>query len=183
MPATLTCFTGGLLQTNAWLLQQDDRLLIADAPEGTCAWLQDNGLKPAALLLTHLHFDHVMDAAKIARAFGCPIYAHSALSTDLTLEKHFGMMTGTSFAVEPFAVTRLLAGQTWLSVAGFSLALLALPGHSPDSLGFYLEEARAVISGDACPMPRASCPDTARKRRCGRKRDRIPSSTPSKTGK
>lgn len=148
MAPTFASFTGGFLQTNAWLLQQDERLIVGDAPEGTCDWLVENRLQPQALLLTHLHFDHVMDAAKIARRFKCPIYAHSALNTELTLEKHFGVMTGTSFAVEPFAVTHLLAGQAQAEVAGFSLTLLELPGHSPDSLGFYLPEAAAVISGD-----------------------------------
>lgn len=149
MTPTLTCFTGGFLQTNAWLVQQADNLVIIDAPEGACAWLEENRLKPQALLLTHHHFDHVMDAAKIALAFGCPVYAHSGLNTELTLEKHFGVMTGMSFAVQPFPVPHILKGQTQLEVAGFSFTLLELPGHSPDGVGFYLPSAGAVISGDA----------------------------------
>jgi glyoxylase-like metal-dependent hydrolase (beta-lactamase superfamily II) len=72
---TLSHFTGGIAQTNGWLLRLADQAIAIDAPEGMSVWLSTQGVKLNALLLTHQHFDHVLDAAAIADSHACPVIA------------------------------------------------------------------------------------------------------------
>ena len=80
---TIKTFCGGICQTNGYALECPDGTVVVDAPEGMHDWLTNNQLTPKSLLLTHLHFDHVMDAAAIAESFGCRVFAHSELTSEL----------------------------------------------------------------------------------------------------
>ena len=145
---TLSCFTGGIAATNGWLLQTGSLTLAVDAPEGFAAWLRVQDERPAALLLTHQHFDHVMDAAAIQADHGCPIYAFAAYSRELTLEALFGVPPDGPMSVPPFAVDQVLAGDGQLRIGGLDFALLHVPGHSPDSLCYHLPMHGLLFGGD-----------------------------------
>lgn len=145
---TLSFFTGGVAQTNGYLLRTAEANLIVDAPEGMAQWIAAQDLKIDALLLTHQHFDHVLDAAAIAQNQQCPVYAFAAYSTDLTLEKLYAAFTGAGISVEPFNVTHLLADQAEFRLGGIDWRALHIPGHSPDSLCFYSAADHAVLGGD-----------------------------------
>jgi glyoxylase-like metal-dependent hydrolase (beta-lactamase superfamily II) len=69
-------FCGGIFETNCYLVQAPEGWILFDAPDGACAWLESRGVDPNLLLLTHGHFDHIPDVAKIKRRFGCPIGCH-----------------------------------------------------------------------------------------------------------
>ena len=94
-------YTGGIAATNGHLLKLPGGTLLVDAPEGVADWLDANGVKVNALLLTHQHFDHVLDAAKVRSRHGCRVFSWAAHSVNLTLERLFGAVTGTSMAVTP----------------------------------------------------------------------------------
>lgn len=140
-------FEGGFLLTNAYLLgTPGGGQVLVDAPADTAAWLARTGVKPLALLLTHQHFDHVMDAAEIA-ATGVPVYAWSGYSTELTAEdvvKKWGM----PMSVAPYAVDHELDGRSELEIDGLKLELSHVPGHSPDSVTYFDRERGILISGD-----------------------------------
>ena len=144
----LSSFTGGIAQTNGWLLRTDTACLAFDAPEGMAGWLSRQGVRLDALALTHQHFDHVIDAARIKEGHGCPILAFAPFSRDLTLELLFGAVTGTLFSVEAFVVDQVLEGSEIASFGGLDWKLLYIPGHSPDSLCFYEPEFQIVFGGD-----------------------------------
>ena len=144
----LSFFTGGIAETNGWVLETPAGTLVVDAPEGFAGWLQQRQLKPAALLLTHQHFDHVMDAALIKSQHGCPIYAFAPHSTDLTLETLMRAATGMGWAVTPYEVDHLLKGETSAVIAGIEWHLQHVPGHSPDSLCYYNADLGLLFGGD-----------------------------------
>ncbi len=148
----LTHFTGGIADTNGYLLTSDNTAIAFDAPEGMDAWLAAHAPRLDGLVLTHQHFDHVMDAAAIRARFSCPIYTHSPFSRDLTLEHLFGAATGTSLSVPAFSVDHILDGKTTLDLAGHTWTLLHIPGHSPDSLCFYRPDLHLLIGGDVLFM-------------------------------
>ncbi|MCB1210688.1 MAG: MBL fold metallo-hydrolase [Verrucomicrobiales bacterium] len=141
-------FTGGIAQTNGYLFSQGDTHFVFDAPEGMAHWLEVQKVKVSALFLTHQHFDHVMDAAKIQTQHGCPTLAFAAYSQDLTLEKLYGMFTGTHLSIPPFSVDQVLTGKTEVTVDELRWELLHIPGHSPDSICFYRPEDGIVFGGD-----------------------------------
>jgi glyoxylase-like metal-dependent hydrolase (beta-lactamase superfamily II) len=144
----LSFFTGGIAQTNGWVIETSDGVLAVDAPEGFADWLAKRSIKLAALYLTHQHFDHVMDAAQIKRDHGCPVLAFADYSKKLTLEALFGAVTGTGLSVEPYQVDTTLEGQDTIRLVGTDWQLLHVPGHSPDSLCLYSADQALLFGGD-----------------------------------
>ncbi len=57
MEMKIRSYTGGMAQTNAYLLEQGDHALLIDAPSGVTDWLKSIHVSPSDLLLTHqVHF-------------------------------------------------------------------------------------------------------------------------------
>ena len=68
----------GLLQTNCYVVGNDDKLVIIDpggCPSSFIRTLQQDGRTPEAILLTHGHFDHIMGVDELAAHFDLPVYA------------------------------------------------------------------------------------------------------------
>ena len=145
---SLRVHTGGFTCTNGYLLTGPHGNLAVDAPEGMADWLAESGVKLDALLLTHWHFDHVVDAARIAREHGCEVYAWGPSTPETRLEAHLKQWAGLDCAVENYPVDHVLAGQSELTAAGRHFRLEHVPGHSPDSIIFIEETAARVFSGD-----------------------------------
>lgn len=144
----ISIFTGGIAQTNGYLISIGDRHLIVDAPEGMENFVKKSKLKPEALLLTHQHFDHCQDAAALKAEYDLPIYAFEDFSRDLTLEFLMGFSRGTRFEVSEFKVDHLLKEKKEIEVAGQKVQLAYVPGHSLDSITFYFPNSTAIFSGD-----------------------------------
>ncbi len=140
-------FTGGLAQTNGWLLETADGNLLVDAPEGIAAWLRARGVRIDALLLTHQHYDHVLDAAALQKQ-GVPVHAFAPYSQDLTLEKP-ARDWGMPIRVEPFTVDHLIQPGEPLALFGLEFSVAHVPGHATDSLTFHLPAHGIVLAGDA----------------------------------
>jgi hydroxyacylglutathione hydrolase len=145
---TIQTFTGGIAATNGHFLSLPGGNVLVDAPEGVAAWLEKLGLKVDVLFLTHQHFDHVLDAAKVRAGHGCRVFSWSAHSVNLTLERLFGAVTGTSMAVTPFEVDELLEGKSSVEACGVAWRLFHVPGHSPDSVCFLWEAQNLLFGGD-----------------------------------
>ena len=141
-------FTGGFTATNGYTFQAPDGIIAVDAPVGMDAWLEETGQQPAALFLTHWHFDHVMDAARIARRHGCPVYAWRASTPADRLEDLVLAFIGRDALVPDYPVDHPLQGKDAVRIAGQDFVLQHVPGHSPDSLVLIDENARRVFSGD-----------------------------------
>ena len=144
----VTCqrYTGGITATHGYLIEAPGGHLLIDAPEGVADWLAARGIVPVALLLTHQHFDHVSDAARL-QAQGVVIHARDPFAPGLTLEAYV-RSCGWPVQVPPFRVDHVLAGRSDLALAGLQFALLPVPGHSPDSVAFYLAESGSLFAGD-----------------------------------
>ncbi len=147
MPEIQT-YTGGIAATNGYLLQLPGGHVLVDAPDGIAGWLKKQHLRVDVLFLTHQHFDHVLDAAAVKAQHGCRVYAFAPFSRDLTLERLYGAVTGNSFSVPAFEVDEVLASKDSLEAAGETWRLYHVPGHSPDSVCFHLEDHNVLFGGD-----------------------------------
>ena len=144
----ITTYTGGIAATNGHLLSLPGGTVLVDAPDGIAGWLKKQNLRVDVLLLTHQHFDHVLDAAAVKAQHGCRVYAFAPFSRDLTLERLYGAVTGSSFSVPEFEVDEVLEGQSTLEALGETWGLHHVPGHSPDSLCFHLATKNLLFGGD-----------------------------------
>jgi len=144
----LEVFCGGIFQTNGYLVTTGGKSWVFDAPEGITDWLVEKGVRPEALILTHQHHDHVLDVGRIQSAFGCPVYALSEPSEELTLSKRLERMMGIPCRIDPYTVDHRFDGLDSIDLGGLALDLFHVPGHSPDSVCFQLRGAPLLIGGD-----------------------------------
>jgi hydroxyacylglutathione hydrolase len=137
---------------NAYLLRRHDRAdaIVVD-PGGqhsaVRAALTADGLEAAAILLTHAHIDHVEGVPALRQATGAAIWLHPA---DRPLYDHAeqqATLFGMRIAQLPAPDHDLEHGQV-LQLAGLSLEVRHVPGHSPGHVIFYMAEADAAIVGD-----------------------------------
>ena len=154
-------FTGGMAQTNGYLLgssKNDGSCILIDAPLGVSDWLDSLNETPTSLLLTHQHYDHIEDAAKLA-AKGLKIYAYANYAQSLTLELLL-QQSGIPIEISPYSVDNVLEGQSELEAGGITFKLEHVPGHSLDSIVFV--HGDLVFGGDtlfAGGIGRADLPD------------------------
>jgi hydroxyacylglutathione hydrolase len=115
----------------------------------------DHRLRPAAVLLTHGHMDHVFSVTPVCRGGGAaylPAFIHTDDRYRLTdpvslldpqLKAMFVQQFGSRGWTEPDDVRTLTDGQS-ISVAGVDLAVLHAPGHTEGSVMFGVD---AVADG------------------------------------
>ena len=144
------CHTGGFTATNGYAFPTPEGWIGVDAPEGFAAWLTSKNLHLSALLLTHAHFDHVMDAAAVVRDHKCPVYAWEASSRETRLEVFLLEMGGIELCVEEYSVDHPLKcpPEKNLQVCGVEINFALVPGHSADSVIFCLPSFDWIFSGD-----------------------------------
>ena len=143
---TITPYTGGYVQTNGYLFETPAGNLLVDAPEGVAAWIDAQGVRVDDVLLTHQHYDHVMDAAALQER-GAKLHAFAPYSTELTLEAA-ARAWGMPISVVPYRIDSLFEMERPLRLAGLDFQLAHVPGHATDAVTFYLADAGVVFSGD-----------------------------------
>jgi hydroxyacylglutathione hydrolase len=114
-----------------------------DAVAGIDEILAEHRLRPAAVLLTHGHIDHVWSVAPVCGAQGIPAYIHPAdraLLSDPAKGFSLGigqeLFGGLKFT-EPDDVKELADGMT-LSLVGLEIIVNHAPGHTEGSVTFRL---------------------------------------------
>lgn len=138
----LRCLQVPPLGANCYLLKSDTTPtgVIVDpggAGESILAQCQSMSMTPAAILLTHGHFDHVGAVKEIlARCPDLPVYIHPA---DVGTQEPQLQFSGCPL-VKPIA-----DGDT-LAINGLTISVLHTPGHSPGSVTFRVEDC--LFTGD-----------------------------------
>jgi hydroxyacylglutathione hydrolase len=147
--------------TNCYVLAQQsgEECLVVDPGIGVLDRLADvlaeHRLRPAAVLLTHGHADHVYSVTPVCQGAGIPAMIHSddryrladplgTLDPALVgmLERQFGTRARWQ---EPSDVLTLQEAQT-LDLAGLEMTVDHAPGHTEGSVMFRLPEM--VLTGD-----------------------------------
>ena len=138
-------FTGGPLETNSYLISSPEGNILVDAPEGAAMAFREVPI--SLLLLTHGHYDHVWDAAKIVRDHGCPVAMHpltEEMLADRTLLRRFGI----NLEVEPVKADLKLKEGPAQSLLGRLYDVYEVPGHCPGSLCFHDTAGKTLYGGD-----------------------------------
>ncbi len=147
-------YTGGSFVTHAYWLEAGEGyegVILFDAPQGIVEALEEAGIeKVAALVLTHGHFDHMWDGAKVVEKFNCPVYIHP---DDVEMIENPGVFKpwiGVELEAIPEHELIVLPeqGSAYFTVAGRTFQAAHVPGHCPGSVTFYDEGEKLLIAGD-----------------------------------
>ncbi|MBN8200528.1 MBL fold metallo-hydrolase [Bacillus sp. NTK034] len=144
----------GPLQTNCYVLSNKNKdCLIFDPGEESrklSGIIEQKGLNPLAVILTHAHFDHIGAVDEIRDAFSIPVYIHekeAAWLLDPALNGSHLFKIGK--LIKARTADHIITGEQELSIGEFNLKILETPGHSPGSISLYFKDADLVVAGDA----------------------------------
>ena len=132
--------TLGNYQTNCYILHGDDSKTCCVIDPGYSGDLilekiEELGLTPEAILLTHGHFDHVGAVRDLAADTQCRVYL---CPEDLTMPP--------AFTAGPLYHTHSYGEGDQLHLAGLDIQVLHTPGHTPGSVCLAVQDT--LFSGD-----------------------------------
>ena len=158
----VTGFPAAAFATNCYVVAPaaGEECLVVDPGIGVldtlAATLERFRLRPAAVLLTHGHLDHLFSVTPVCGAHGVPAIVHAddryrvadpiaTLDPQLLamLEAQFGSQRGWA---EPDDVRTAADGET-LGLAGLAVTVSHAPGHTEGSVMFGLPDAPDGVDG------------------------------------
>lgn len=138
MPHPIPAFTDNYI----WALHNGQQAWVVDPGDAAPvqAWLAEQGLALAGILLTHHHADHTGGVDALRQSTGAPVH-------------------GPAYEVLPEPVERLSAGQS-VSVLGHRFDVLEVPGHTAGHIAYFCTNWNGA--------PLLFCGDTLFSAGCGR---------------
>ena len=150
-PLRVETYIVGPVQTNCYFAINDDtkEVLVIDpgaSAEKLAEKIKEQGLKPAAILLTHGHFDHATGAEELAKLLQVRIYAEEKEKE--TLENPQLNLSGWQGSSLVFHADEYLKDEQEIDLAGFHIRVLLTPGHTVGGCCFYFPYQNVIVSGD-----------------------------------
>jgi hydroxyacylglutathione hydrolase len=146
----------GPLQTNCYVLwnAQKKCLIVDPGAEGEklVSWLNENNLKPVAILLTHAHFDHIGAVDTVRDTYKIPVYIDEKESDWLSDPGLNGSGLFGMGKIEAAPADRIITSENTVNIDDFTLRVFRTPGHSPGSLSYYVQSEGIVFAGDTLFM-------------------------------
>lgn len=144
----------GQVGTNCYLLIDEESRTCAvidpgDSGEQVAQLIRNAGLTPAAVLLTHSHFDHILGIPGLRKTWpGLSVYCHPLdMENHADTVKMFGMDVPTVWSFGE--LTPYEEGDT-VELGGLTVEVLHTPGHTPGSvtLRVVTDQDRVLFTGD-----------------------------------
>ncbi|HEY8932883.1 MAG TPA: MBL fold metallo-hydrolase [Rariglobus sp.] len=145
----------GPIETNGFLLTDAARgeAVLIDAPGGIWALIEPilarEKCRLVELWLTHGHWDHIQDAARVVRASGAKVRGHRADRHFFDTPEIMSAFLSARITLEPVAVDHWVAQGDRFEALGRTVEVRHVPGHCPGNVLFYFAEAGAAFVGDA----------------------------------
>ncbi|MDD6212412.1 MAG: MBL fold metallo-hydrolase [Clostridiales bacterium] len=142
----------GAIGTNTYFLvnQETQEVILVD-PADNAEYIADQckqrEYKPAGILLTHGHFDHIYAVNDLKKAW--PEVKVYAFEGEKKLMADPWMNRSKVWA-EPVSVEAdvWLKDREKIQLAGFDIEVLHTPGHTSGSCCYYIEDEKTLMSGD-----------------------------------
>jgi hydroxyacylglutathione hydrolase len=141
----------GPIETNAYVVgdESSHEAMIIDAPPDSATQLvdaaRDGGYTVTLIVLTHCHFDHIVDAAVLKRETGAPLAIHPDALEHLKDAIQSGQV---SYTLDEIGPDQLLSEGDELATGSLRFRVLVTPGHAPGQVSLYEETEGVVFGGD-----------------------------------
>lgn len=145
----------GPIETNAYLLTDAVRgeAVLIDAPGEIWALVEPilvrEKCKLTELWLTHGHWDHTQDAAKVVRASGAKTRGHVDDKHFFEAPQIMSAFLSSRIALEPLAIDDWVKQGDQFEALGRTVEVRHVPGHCPGNVLFYFAHEGAAFVGDA----------------------------------
>lgn len=145
----------GPIQTNAYLLleEKSGEAVLVDAPGGilekVAPRLEAAKCRLKELWLTHGHWDHMQDGAKVREQTGALVRAHPADRALIETPEIMEGFMGERLGLKGVPVDRWLEPGEKLAALGTEFEVRHVPGHCPGNVLFHSPAGRFAIVGDA----------------------------------
>lgn len=154
----------GQVQTNFYMAVNEEtkETLLIDPADGASyiiRQVEQLGLKPVAILLTHGHFDHILAVNDLKARYDIPVYIHED-EKDVLADPSISLCEWIGGNVQ-ISVDHYVKDGQILDLAGFKVKVLHTPGHTKGGACFYIEDEKAVFAGDTlfnCSIGRTDFP-------------------------
>ncbi|MFZ1689007.1 MAG: MBL fold metallo-hydrolase [Flavobacteriales bacterium] len=151
---TVRTFTFNPFQENTYVVHDGKEAIIVDPgcwklheERELESWLDQNGLRPVRLVLTHAHIDHVFGCAWVAERYKLLPQMHRADLELLRNAPRQGQMFGVQCEPSP-EPERFLEEGEHIQLGADRLDILFVPGHAPGHIALLCKSQDFVVAGD-----------------------------------
>ena len=144
--------TGGMCETNSYIISDENGVCVIVDPEGRAdvytRYIESNALKPEAILLTHAHFDHIGAMEPLRKEYSVKVYAgerEKAVLNDPRINLTSMIGQGRSFEADVY-----LSDGEEFTIGSMTFKTVYTPGHTCGSVVYLID--RAMIAGDTLFM-------------------------------
>jgi glyoxylase-like metal-dependent hydrolase (beta-lactamase superfamily II) len=161
----------GLRVGRVYVIEGRDGLTLIDASLPRCRSIIERQLQPSGfrlddvkhILITHAHPDHIGSLSELQQATGAQTYSHRrdapvirgeqpyplpSPETVPLIHRLIGVGSSTLPTPPPARVDHELEGGETLDSVRPGLQVIALPGHTPGQVGYWLPDQRLLFCGD-----------------------------------
>jgi hydroxyacylglutathione hydrolase len=142
-------FTAGPVDTNCYLVgcPKTHQAAVIDAPQGVASkLLHEKELKIKMIFITHSHWDHIADAAKLKETFQAPLYVHPYDAENL--KRPGADKLPLFFSIDGVEADGFLEEGEVFFIGNLKLQVIETPGHSPGGVCLWFPEEKVLFSGD-----------------------------------
>lgn len=144
--------TGGMCETNSYIISDENGVCVIVDPEGRAdvytRYIESNALKPEAILLTHAHFDHIGAMEPLRKEYSIKVYAgerEKAVLNDPRINLTSMIGQGRSFEADVY-----LSDGEEFTIGSMTFKTVYTPGHTCGSVVYLIDGV--MIAGDTLFM-------------------------------
>lgn len=151
---SVVVFTSGPVATNSFLVfDEEGHGLIVDVPpdsfESVVEQIEEKGITPGAVVLTHSHWDHTADLNRFRERYGEKLIVYGHPEDEYRLSdpnSYLGFPIGIRF--EPMKSDRPLVGGDTFTLGQMEFSVIHAPGHTEGSICLHDADNRILFAGD-----------------------------------